>query len=202
MTLFRNKYRIEAARLKGWDYGTNASYFVTICTQNRKCFFGKVEDGKMKLSESGIRALDTWEEIPVHYPFAFLSSFVIMPNHMHGILIIDKPNGPILREEVNRVSNVANHEENIKRNISTPKKENPGGITGNHNPMIQENLSRIIRWYKGRVSYEIKKTEVDFGWQPRFHDSLIRTERSFENIRNYIKTNPANWPQDKFHPQP
>ena len=74
-----------------------------------------------------------------------------------------------------------------------------GGITGDHNPMIQENLSRILRWYKGRVTFESRKIHADFSWQPRFHDHIIRDEREFERIKNYIITNPSNWEKDKFY---
>ena len=74
-----------------------------------------------------------------------------------------------------------------------------GGITGDHNPMIQENLFRILRWYKGRVTFESRKIHADFSWQARFHDHIIRDEREFERIKNYIITNPSNWREDKFY---
>jgi hypothetical protein len=90
---FQNKYRIASARLQTWDYGWNAAYFVTICTQNRECFFGNIVDGNMRLSETGIIAHKFWMEIPNHFPFVKLGEFIIMPNHMHGIVIIDKLDG-------------------------------------------------------------------------------------------------------------
>jgi len=89
---FQNKYRIASARLQTWDYGWNAAYFVTICTQNKECFFGNIIDGKMHLSETGNIAQKFWIEIPNHFPFTRLGEFIIMPDHMHGIIIIDKFN--------------------------------------------------------------------------------------------------------------
>ncbi len=89
---FQNKYRIESARLSSWNYGWNGAYFVTICTQNRELFFGEISKRKMHLSEIG-RITDTcWKDIPNHFPFVHLGEFVVMPNHVHGIIIVDKPN--------------------------------------------------------------------------------------------------------------
>ena len=88
---FQDKYRIPSARLPNWDYGWNAMYFVTICTVHRECYFGNITDGKMGLSEIGEIAHRYWHEIPNHFPFVELGEFVIMPNHVHGIIIIDKP---------------------------------------------------------------------------------------------------------------
>ena len=70
---------------------------------------------------------------------------------------------------------------------------------GKHNPMIQENLSRILRWCKGRVKYEYGKIQPYFAWQPRFHDRIIRDETAFDRIQNYIINNPSNWKEDKFY---
>jgi hypothetical protein len=88
---FQNKYRISSARLKNWDYGSNAIYFVTICTQNREHYFGTIADERMELSETGKIAQRFWFEIPIHFPFVKLGESVVMPNHIHGIIIIDKP---------------------------------------------------------------------------------------------------------------
>lgn len=88
---FQNKYRIESARLPNWDYGWNAAYFVTICTKNRICWFGDAVDGEMVLNDLGKIADDCWLEIPEHFPFVKLGEHIVMPNHVHGIVVIDKP---------------------------------------------------------------------------------------------------------------
>ncbi len=87
---FKNKYRIPSNRLKNYDYSNNAAYFITICTQNREHFFGKIKNGEMHLNELGENATRFWLDIPKHFPFIELGNFVVMPNHTHGILIIDK----------------------------------------------------------------------------------------------------------------
>src|SRR5690606_17956455 len=158
---FNGKYRNESIRLQNWDYGWNAAYFVTICTQNRVCYFGNVADGKIVLNDVGKIAYNFWIRIPEHFPFIKLGNHVVMPNHIHGIVIIDKPN-------------------NVGARLIAPLMEpmeptkHPGGITGNKNPMLHDNLSKIIRWYKGRTTFESHKNHPDFAWQSRFHDHIIR----------------------------
>ena len=90
MPLFNNKYRIESARLPSWNYGDNAPYFVTICTGNGEHFFGRILNDRMQLSELGTAAEKCWKAIPEHFPFVKLGVHVVMPNHVHGIIIIDK----------------------------------------------------------------------------------------------------------------
>jgi REP element-mobilizing transposase RayT len=200
MDKFKNKYRIASARLQSWDYGANGAYFITICTQNRECFFGKILNDELQLNEIGQLAEKYWLEIPNHFPFIELGNFVVMPNHTHGILIIDKnANGSI-------DSNGSVGSDVGTRLIASPPPttiiqptDKNGGVTGTKNPMFHQNISRIIRWYKGRCSFEMRKIHADFAWQPRFHDHIIRNAQSFERIQTYIANNPKNWNKDKFY---
>jgi REP element-mobilizing transposase RayT len=86
---FRNKYRIQSARQRNWDYRSKAVYYFTICTQNHLHYFGNIEDGKMILSETGQIATTHWFDIPKHFPFIELINFVVMPNHNHGLVEIN-----------------------------------------------------------------------------------------------------------------
>ncbi|WP_369013429.1 transposase [Flavobacterium anhuiense] len=188
---FKNKYRIPSSRLQNWDYGANGAYFITICTNNRECYFGDIIDSKLEASELGILAEKYWLDIPEHFPYVELGNFVIMPNHVHGILIIDK--NASVSVETRLIASpqlIASLPETIYKT---------GGFAGDKNPMLHDNISKIIRWYKGRCSFEMKKIHADFGWQPRFHDHIIRNEKSFETIQNYIESNPLNWNKDKFY---
>jgi putative transposase len=133
MNKYKNKYRTQTFRANWWNYGWGGAYFITICTKDREHYFGYVASGEMNLNHSGLVAEKIWKEIPDHFPFAKLDEFVIMPNHIHGILILES--GPV--EE------------------ASPKKS--GGFAGNKNPMLHDNLSRIIRWYKGRCTFEIRR---------------------------------------------
>ncbi len=204
MEKFQNKYRIPSARLPHWDYGNSAAYFITICTHTMEHYFGEIKNDEMHLNEIGKFAEEFWLEIPTQFPFAQLDVFVIMPNHMHGILIID-------RDEMGGAMEMASANNVEMRLIASPSCESsniektrliaslPGGITGLKNPMLHENISRILRWYKGRCTIEIHKTHPHFAWQPRFHDHVIRDEKAMDRIRNYIINNPYNWKKDKFH---
>jgi putative transposase len=93
MAEFQKKYRIESIRAQWWDYGWNGAYFITICTHNRQHFFGKIIKGKMELSHMGAITDTLWHEIPIKFKYTELGDFVVMPNHIHGILILDKPEG-------------------------------------------------------------------------------------------------------------
>ncbi|MBK6904874.1 MAG: transposase [Saprospirales bacterium] len=187
---FKNKYRIPSARLQNWDYGANGAYFITICTKNKIHFFGEIADEGMQMNEIGKLAEEFGGEIPSHFLFAELDAFVVMPNHIHGIVIIRT-------DAIHRVSNGisgGDGDTDAMNRVST----GVGGFAGNKNPMIHENISRIVRWYKGRCTFEIRKTHADFEWQTRFHEHIIRTGDSFERIREYVEKNPLNWEDDRF----
>ncbi len=187
---YKNKYRNESLRLQNWDYGWNAAYFVTMCTKNRSFYFGDIlieaqnlGSQHMQLSEIGKIAHSRWQEISDHFPYIKLGSYIVMPDHVHGIIIIDKPcGGPINRAPTR---------------ASTGKI--PGGITGNKNPMLHDNLSRVIRWYKGPVTFESRQLDPGFAWQPLFYDHIIRNKRSYQNISRYIINNPRNWKGYKLY---
>lgn len=218
MEKYQNKYRIKSTRLSHWDYGSNAVYFVTICTQNRYCFFGNVKNKTMQLSEIGKMAEKYWYEIPVHFPFVKLGAFVVMPNHVHGIIIIDKknnnPNIPVQTQ--NFASLPPPHPKQPPQSESESEKpplqqqlpitsQSPQSIplqtTTSKNKFgpQSQNLASIIRGYKIGVTKNAKKIDASWQWQSRYHDHIIRNETSFQNISNYIINNPQKWEEDKFH---
>jgi hypothetical protein len=91
--LFKNKYRIETTRLTGWDYAAEGWYFVTICTRNRQYFLGDVQGVDVALSDIGLAAAQFWREIPKHFSNAAIDEFIVMPNHVHGIVVIERKAG-------------------------------------------------------------------------------------------------------------
>jgi len=179
---YDDQYRITSSRLEHWDYGRYGRYFVTICTRDHETWMGEIANGKMVLLDIGKMADEYWRQIADHFPYAKLDVFVIMPNHVHGIIIIDKQDGWVSNKR--------------RKTMSRPK---IGGVTGNKNPMLHDNLSRIIRWYKGRVTFESRKINPNFAWQPRFHDHIIRDDKSYHRISEYIINNVAKWPEDRFY---
>ncbi len=181
MGKFKNKYRSETTRLQKWNYGWNAAYFVTICTKNRIHFLGNIINGENNLSEIGEMANKYWLEIPNHFPFVKLGAFVIMPNHVHGIVIIDKKNNDGFGVLVD-TQNFA---------YLPQQKQNKFG------PQSQ-NLASIIRGYKIGVTKYANNNNIGFAWQSRYYDHIIRDNISFSNIENYIINNPKKWNNDKF----
>jgi len=190
---FQNKYRIASARLQTWDYGWNAAYFVTICTQDREYFFGNITDGKMHLSETGNIAQKFWMEIPNHFPFTRLGEFIIMPDHMHGIIIIDHFHRAEAETPNLGVSapNPGGAAENIQY-FGDPK--SPKSKSGGKNEQWKPGtLGVIINQYKRICTINARKIHPNFAWQPRFHDIIIRNDRAFKTISNYIINNPTKW---------
>jgi REP element-mobilizing transposase RayT len=191
---FQNKYRISSSRLKNWDYGKNGAYFITICTGNREHFFGEIvsvnDENEMKFNEIGLLANEFWAEIPKHFPFVELGNYQVMPNHVHGILIIDKKN--VIDDVV--IDIVV---ETLHCNISTGN-----GIKNEQMAKISPKsgaISTIICSYKSVVTKYAHHIHADFEWQERFHDHIIRDSESFKRIQNYIENNVANWKDDKFY---
>jgi len=169
----------RAASSHGRDYTSNAAYYVTIVTKNRVHFFGGIKNGEMVLSEIGQIANNLWYEIPIHQPNIKLDAFIIMPNHIHCIVVIDKPVGNGRREAclVPTLPTI----ENIKTTNISPK---------------PESLATIIGGYKSAITKNARKLLPQFNWQPRFYDRIIRDEHEFNRIRNYIVDNPKKWNRD------
>lgn len=182
---FKNKYSTKSSRVQGYDYSQNGAYFITICTKDKKHFFGKIKDNEMFFTEIGKIVDITLRKIPQQFKFVQLDEYIIMPNHIHVIIMINQDS----RDAIYRVS------------------ASSGGITGSHNPMTGNSLSKIIRWYKGRCTFEINKlyknainrvsTDIDFAWQSRFYDRIIRNDIELNKIREYIQINPREWDNDK-----
>jgi len=197
MDKFRNKYRISSTRLQNWDYGWNAAYFVTICTKDRVHNFGKIANDKMILSPVGIIADVLWYEIKNHAKNVELDVFQGMPNHIHGIIVL---NGGYV---------AGNNDKNIDGNVETrhalslryhpPYHPEPTIGQTRFQNQGKNTLSSIIGSYKSAVTKHANRLELPHGWQSRFHDHIIRNDDEFNRIRNYIINNPANWKQDKFN---
>lgn len=169
--LYKNRYRIESARLKGWDYSSPGYYFITICTKNMECLFGNIINEKIVLSEMGKIAEQYWREIPVHFNDIILDEFVVMPNHIHGIIsIVQTPN---------------------------PTVQTPNPIVKTPNLGVSANIGIIINQYKRICTIRIRTSNPGIMvWQPRFHDHIIRDENELKRIRQYIINNPVNWKKD------
>jgi len=212
MKKYQNKYRIPSARLQSWDYGNNGAYFITICTANRDHFFGDIVDTAesdesiMQLNALGKIAKKYWMKIPDHFPFVKLGNFVVMPNHTHGILIIDKnidtadSDGDLPDSATDPVETpklgASTHNDHGKSPADNDKKPTVGGKNEKWKP---QTIGVIINQYKRIVTINTRKINAHFGWQSRFYDHIIRDDGSFQRIQKYIADNPKKWGKDKFN---
>jgi len=200
---FRHKYRIPSARASWWDYNNIALYFITICTKNREHFFGEIVSesqtpcmASLRATEIGRIAEQEWLKTPALRPDMnlVLDEFVIMPNHFHAIIQIGKndynrPDGGC-RDAMHGVS--------AEHSVSTDD-EMEKIMDGNKFGPQSKNLSSIVRGYKSAVTTYARKNNIAFSWQSRFHDHIIRNEKSYQRIKNYILNNPKNWKDDIFY---
>ena len=149
MSLFDNKYRIETTRLKDWDYGSNAAYFITICTKNKEHFFGEIQDDEMILNNFGLIVKQEWLQTPIIRPDMNLTldEFVVMPNHFHGIICIGE-------NEFNTT-----YDRDGMHPVSTEWKINQFGPQS-------KNLGATIGGFKSSVTKQIKKNRRRF-WMAR-----------------------------------
>lgn len=187
---YRNKYRIPSTRLQKWDYGWNAIYFVTICTWHREHYFGEINNGAMCLSPIGTIANVLWHELKNHFNHIELDAFVVMPNHIHGIIAINNNggNGMVFVPYTERV--VSPHDVDAKT-IGQRRFQHQGSGT----------LSSIVGSYKSAVSRHAHRLGYDFAWQSRFYDRIIRHNDALTRVQTYIVNNPLNWKEDKFYNQ-
>jgi REP element-mobilizing transposase RayT len=183
------------------DHLGNGAYFITICTQSRGHFFGKINDGKMVLSHVGVVADILWHEIPNHSKYVELGDFVVMPNHIHGILILDTTVGIDANDNADANRDNDNDNAGTLHTMSLPRSSQSESPGNEHMAKISPrsgSISTIIRSYKSAVTKHANRLGLENGWQSRFHDHIIRNDAEYQRISNYIINNPANWKDDKF----
>ncbi len=186
---FQNKYRISSIRAQWWDYGWNGAYFITICTQDRKHYFGEIRNNKMILSHVGIIADLLWHQIPMHHDNVELGDFVVMPNHIHGILIIDRQLDNIDANNLDDTNIVqTEHALSLPSNPGSKRFQNIGKNT----------ISSIVGSYKSAVTKHANRLGYPHQWQKLFYDNIIRDNIQYQRISDYIVSNPENWTKDKF----
>lgn len=200
--LYKNKYRTDSIRLKGWDYTRNGMYFVTICTNYNGNIFGKIEKGKMVLNNLGEIAKKHLYEIPDHFPHATLDACIVMPDHVHAVIIIDKHvetcHGTSLR--IDKMFDVETH-----HGVSLPKDKDNIVEACHGMPLLQikrplkGSLSMIVNQYKGAVKRYCNKNKIPFSWQRKFYDRIIWNEYKLDFVRNYIIDNPLKCNDRDFY---
>lgn len=173
MRFDRHGHRRRPNRAPEYDYGSPGAYFVTICTKGRECVFGTVIDDTVRLTEAGEIVSQVWYGLPERFPSVELDAFVVMPNHIHAIVII------------------------VGAQFIAPAASGSGTGAMNRAPTLGE----IVRTFKAASTRLIRtSTNPAFAWQRNYYDHIIRDEPGLDRIRDYIAGNPGRWLEDALHP--
>ena len=194
---YKNRYRVSSARAD-WHAYDGGFYHVTICTKDRELYFGEIVEGTMRLSEIGKYAEEQFQSVTSYYPYAEIPVFVVMPNHIHAIVVID--NRTPCRDAIYRVSDIHRVKEDMMDDPSMDSETPKGGLTGNDNPMLHQRLGTVIRGLKARVTHYANEKGIEFAWQSRFHDRIIRNQKDLNETAKYVENNVIKWKEDEMHP--
>lgn len=172
-----DKRHRRSIRVRGYDYRNAGAYYITLVTHDRQCLFGEIVDVEMRLNEYGQIAAACWEDIPHHFENVELDTFVMMPNHVHGIVVITDNVG-------------ATHASPLR------KPQLPRGP-------VSRSLAAIIGSFKSATTKRINEMRGMQGatiWQHNYYEHIIRDENDLNRIREYIFNNPSRWAEDDENP--
>ena len=168
------RHKRRSIRLPRYDYSSKGVYFITICTHQHLCIFGDIIDGQMQLNAAGRKVQIYWSDIPEHFPQVSLDEFVVMPNHVHGILFMkDAPVG---------AKNFSPLQQSLQ----------PRGTS--------KTVGSVIRGFKiGVTKWVRKNTTIQNVWQRNYWEHIIRSEPELKGLREYIRNNPKRWTLDRLY---
>ena len=182
----QGRHHRRSIRLPNYDYSQPGAYFVTIVTWHRESLFGEVINGQIVLTKYGLVTKRQWEKLPKRFPNIELGVFVIMPNHMHGIIVIMNGRGA--------AGKLSDQDGEPSRRVPTHEQfQKP----------VKGSIPTIIRSYKSAVSYRInlmRGTQNGPVWQGNYYEHIIRSERDLQNKTDYIEANPMLWARDDENP--
>ena len=208
------KHHRRSIRLKGYDYTREGAYYFTICCHHRRCLLGEIEAGVMHLNIVGATVKAVWESLPRYFPLIELDAFVVMPNHVHGIIVITdsavncNPNrnnnlNPNLNSDCRGEAFVPISEDILQQSSSTnaspvPESKDTSPPRGTQSGSI----GAILQNFKSVATRRVNRITRNSGtlWQRNYHEEIIRNEKAYENIRRYIVENPLNWDEDEENP--
>jgi putative transposase len=176
-----NIHHRRSVRLQGYDYSRGGAYFITICTQDRTRLLGEIIDGQMSLSAAGQMIEEVWAGLPMRFPTIVLDAFVVMPDHLHGVLILSDETG-----EPNAGAEVGNVNEHA-----------PGTLPGTIGRILQTFKSTSTHFYIQGVRQQGWPPFAGRLWQRNYYERIIRNEQALERIRTYINANPSRWAEGK-----
>ena len=176
----------RSLRLRAYDYAQVGAYFVTVCAYDRRCLFGDIVDGAMRLNDVGWVVETCWEAIPDHFPHAGLDAYIVMPNHIHGIVLITAAAKTVGAKNLSPLPGASRSQKSPPpSSFQTPTRT----------------LGSIVRGFKTGVTKRVRKNmDVHHVWQRNYYDHVIRNEADLQRIRQYIADNPARWAEDRENP--
>ena len=181
-------HRRKSIRLQGYDYSQAGLYFITVCTHNQVPLFGEIVDGVMVLNAAGQIVEKCWCAIPEHFPQVTVDKFVVMPNHVHGIITIGENNVGVNDVRAN----------NVRANDYLPLPSNETPRSSQHG--TSRTIGSMVRGFKiGVTRWFRAKTDIHKVWQRNYYEHIIRNEDSYLKIAEYIQTNPQRWETDTYH---
>ena len=197
MNLIPNKHHRHSIRLQGYDYSQSGLYFITICCLDRICRFGKIEKSEMILNEYGQIAFEEWMKLTERFSNFELDVFQIMPNHIHGIIVLN----------VGATLAVAQNAQNAQNAVAqnAPNGDDIGGVVKTRaGASPAPTISDIVGAYKSLVAngclkiHKSKNETMGKLWQRNYYEHIIRNDQSYQRISEYIINNPLKWKEDKF----
>ena len=192
-----SKHHRRSIRLPGYDYASPGAYFVTIVTYRHACLFGKIQNDEMQLTNLGQIVEEHWRVIPEHFPNVELGTFVVMPNHIHGIIVLP---ADAIRDLVSTPEIL--HDHSRRGVISTPIITVPQG--DETSPLQRPTLGQVVAYFKYQSTKQINTILDSAGtpiWQRNYHEHIIRNKDEHERIHLYIESNPVNWMDDDENPE-
>jgi putative transposase len=195
----------RSIRLKGYDYSQAGAYFITICCQDRECRFGKIENDQMVLNEFGAITYNEWNKLPERFSNFELDVFQIMPNHMHGIIVLVGAGLTPARLTPARLT-PAQNDQTAGTNRAGANPAPTGDIIGAYKSLVANECLKIFksRWPEGNPENDQwagvnPAPTMGKLWQRNYYEHIIRNEQSYQTISNYIICNPSKWKHDKFY---
>ena len=203
-----DRHHRRSIRLKGYNYAQAGAYFVTLCTQDRLCLFGDVVDKAVRLNRYGEHIVRWWKDVPRHFASVNMDAFVVMPNHIHGIIVITnasvgagspRPGSP--RPEC-PYPDCRQGGETIWGGETPPLQMGDIANCGTP-PRRRPTLGNIMAYFKYQSTKQInalRQTPAARVWQRNYYEHIIRDQASLDRIRQYIRDNPAQWAFDRENP--
>lgn len=172
-----NIHHRKSIRLRGYDYTQAGLYFITICTHARLPLLGDIVDAEIRLNEAGLMVEKFWRAIPEHFPSATLDEFIVMPNHVHGIITVG-------------ANDVGANDYLPLQSDGPPQPKH--GTSRTIGSIVRGFKIGVTKWFRGN-------TDVHMVWQRNYYEQIIRNEEAYLKIAEYIQTNPQRWKEDTYY---